>query len=289
MTNLFENNRQAFSVEVFPPKKDTEQEKLKQSILEISTFSPDYISVTYGAGGKNGHKTVEVADFVKNKAHRNAVCHLTCVGFTKEKIKEILKELKEKGIQNVLALRGDMPQASGEFPIANDFLHASELVSFIKAQDPGFYVTAACYPETHIEAKDSESDIFYLKEKVLAGTDHLVSQMFFDNEKFFAFLEKLQKAGINCPVQAGIMPITNAKQVKRMSELSGASFPKEIERYAEKFYDKPQEMRKAGIDFAIKQIDNLLQNSVNGIHLYSMNNPQTVREIYSQIGSAFLV
>lgn len=282
--NIFKNNRQSFSVEIFPPKKDTQIDKVKETITKMSGVSPDYISVTYGAGGQQGHKTVELANFVQNETKIPAVAHLTCVGFTKEKVKEILLELKQKNIENVLALRGDMPQ---DGQVSKDFLYAKDLIEFIKEFDSNFYVTVACYPETHLEAKSAQADILYLKEKVQAGADHLVSQLFFENEKFLTFLEKLNKAGICCPVQAGIMPITNAKQVQKMAQLSGAAFPKEVLDYANKFEDQPQEMYKFGIEFASKQIENLLEQKINGIHLYSMNNYETVKDIYDRTKNSF--
>ncbi|MBQ9946896.1 MAG: methylenetetrahydrofolate reductase, partial [Oscillospiraceae bacterium] len=220
MSSLFEGGRTVFSFEVFPPKKDGSIDTIYSTLEQLSDLHPDFISVTYGAGGSAaGCSTRELATFIKEKCHTQSIAHLTCVNSTKEDIDRIIKEFEEHGIENVLALRGDINPA---FPPKDDFRHASDLIEYMKARSD-LHFSGACYPECHPEAKDMIDDIRNLKKKVDAGAEHLISQLFFENSHFYDFLEKARIAGINVPIEAGIMPCTNAKQIQRMVSMCGAS------------------------------------------------------------------
>lgn len=285
MKNLFTNNKQAFSVEVFPPKKESQLKTVKDTVVQLKSVKPDYVSVTYGAAGNDtGNTTVDLAGFIQNEVGIETVAHLICVRFSKEEVKDILNKMEGKNLTNVLALRGDIPT---DGRVSRDFFYAKELIGFIKKSKPDFYVSAACYPETHFEASSPESDLFFLKEKVGAGVNHLVSQLFFDNNKFFSFLQECDRLSISVPVQAGIMPVTNAKQIEKMVSLSSATMPLKLRQLVEKYKDNPEDMKKAGIEFASAQIEELLNQGVSGIHLYSMNNALVVKEIYNNTKNSF--
>ena len=245
-------------------------------------IKPDFISVTFGAGGSQvNQSTREIASIIQNKYHIPAMAHLTCVNATRGEVTALLAGLKEEGVENVLALRGDR---NPDLPPKTDFLHADELVSFI-LRSGDFGVSAACYPEGHPESPDLLSDIRYLKQKVDAGAEHLVSQLFFDNEDFFRFVERCRLAGIDVPIEAGIMPVLNRGSIERMVSLCGASIPRKLSRLLAKYGDHPEALRQAGLAYAVEQISDLIAGGVDGIHLYTMNNPAVARHISDSISS----
>lgn len=280
IASLFENGRTVFSFEIFPPKKDGSIETIYNTLEALSDLRPDFISVTYGAGGTAaGCSTRELVSLIKEKYHTESIAHLTCVNSTKEDIDRIIKEFEEHGIENVLALRGDI---NPNFTPKDDFKHASDLISYMKERsDLGF--SGACYPECHAESANIVEDIRNLKIKVDAGASHLISQLFFDNEHFYEFLEKARIAGINVPIEAGIMPCTNAKQIQRMVGMCGASLPPKFVKLIQRYGDNEEAMRDAGIAYAVDQIIDLVANGVDGIHLYTMNNPYIARKISESV------
>ena len=271
------------SLEVFPPKKEEDFPNAYAVLDELSKLNPEFISVTYGAGGSNSKKTVEIASYIQNTLHLPSVAHLTCVGNTRQDILKVVEELQKVNVSRVLALRGDRPSyMSDEQFNSREFTYASELVAFLK-EKTNFTLMGGCYPEKHFEAPSMEEDLLHLKEKTEAGCGILISQLFFDNDFFYRFLEKADKAGIRADFHAGIMPITTAKQLGTTVSLSGSSVPKKLADVIATYGDNPDDMRKAGIDFAISQILDLKAHGVNGIHLYSMNKPKTTAEIVNGI------
>ncbi len=273
---LFKDNHTVFSFEIFPPKKDGSIETVYKTLDELTDLKPDFISVTYGAGGSQpGCSTREIVSIIKEKYHTESIAHLTCVNSTKADIDRAIGEFKEHGIENVLALRGDI---NPDIEPKKEFLHASDLIEYMKARSDLSF-SGACYPEGHTEAASLDEDIANLKRKVDAGASHLVSQLFFDNEHFYAFLEKARAAGINVPIEAGIMPCVNAKQIQRMVTMCGASLPVKFTRLIARYGNNPDAMRDAGIAYAADQIIDLAANGVDGIHLYTMNNPYVARKI----------
>ena len=277
----FFKKKTVLSYEVFPPKRTSPVNTIYDTLSELKELSPDFISVTYGAGGgKNNNQTFEIASTIKSYGIES-VSHLPCIGLTKEDVSAKLKELKRAGIENILALRGDVPS---EDCIQGDFRYASDLIAFIKSQGD-FNILAACYPEGHIEAESKLEDIRNLKRKVDAGANHLVTQLFFDNEFFYSFIERCQLADINVPIEAGIMPVINKKQIERMASLCGVTVPKKFVTMMERYENNPIAMRDAGIAYAIDQIVDLIAQGVEGIHLYTMNNPYIARKIYEAIHS----
>ena len=280
IAKLFENGRTVFSFEIFPPKKDGSIDTIYNTLEALSDLRPDFISVTYGAGGSAaGCSTVELAKHIKEKCHTEAVAHLTCINSTKADIDRMIGELQANGIENVLALRGDI---NPDIAPKEEFKHASELISYMKERgDLGF--SGACYPECHAESANIVDDIRNLKIKVDAGASHLISQLFFDNSKFYDFLEKARIAGINVPIEAGIMPCTNAKQIQRMVGMCGASLPPKFAKMIQRYGDNEEAMRDAGIAYAVDQIIDLVANGVDGIHLYTMNNPYIARKISESV------
>ena len=278
-----EENKLTLSCEVFPPKKDDDFAKVFQVLDRIAALSPDFISVTYGAGGSNAGKNVEIASYIKNNCHIESLAHMTSVGYSREKLKEGLAELRSHGIENVLALRGDRPKAmTDEEYNSREFEHASDMVSFIKEQGD-FTVAGACYPEKHFEAPDMLTDLQNLKKKVNAGCDFLISQLFFDNEYFYRLVDNARKIGINTHIDAGIMPITSARQLGTTVTLSGTSVPKELADIIAKYGENPEDMKKAGLDYAVRQAIDLADHDVDGIHVYAMNKPEYVEEIFAAI------
>lgn len=272
--------RAFFSFEIFPPKRDMPLETVYRTLDELADLEPDFISVTCGAGGSadgSNHRTIEVASAIQNKYHREGIAHLPCIHFCRADVLSMLDELEKNGVRKILALRGDrVPDLTPK----EDFRHASDLIAFIRehAKDR-FQIFAACYPEGHIEAPDLDTDIQNLRRKVDAGVDRLISQLFFDNEFFYTFLEKSRRAGIRVPIEAGIMPVTNKKQIERMVTLCGATLPRKFQRVLAKYESQPDALRDAGIAFATEQIVDLLAHGVDGVHLYTMNNPYIARKI----------
>lgn len=271
------------SFEVFPPKKDEEFENVYQILREMSQLNPDFISCTYGAGGSRAGKTIEITSFIRNKLQIDAIAHITCVGFTREDLERNCTALEAAGVKRVLALRGDRPQTMTDEQFNNrEFHYAADLVRYLK-EHTALDIAGACYPEKHFEAPSLEEDLRHLKEKVDAGVTSLISQMFFDNQYFYRFLDKARALGIDIPVHAGIMPITTAKQLGTTVSLSGSSVPKELADLIATYGDNKEDMRKAGIDYAVRQIRDLKEHGVDGIHLYSMNKVKTTAEICSMI------
>ncbi len=266
-----------YSFEVFPPKATTPVEQVTGCFAALSALKPDFISVTYGAGGgvNGGRLTCELAARLKNEFGIKPVAHLPCISYTREEIAEVLAMFREYGIRDILALRGDK---SPDRPAKEDFRYASELCSFIRSQGD-FSLYGACYPEVHPEARSAAEDIRHLKEKVDAGASHLITQLFFDNESFYSFREKCEIAGISVPIEAGIMPVVNAAQIQRMVSLCGASLPRKFTAMMQRFGHSPEAMCDAGIAYAVDQIVDLAANGVDGIHLYTMNNPIVARRI----------
>ncbi|MPQ43120.1 methylenetetrahydrofolate reductase [NAD(P)H] [Clostridium tarantellae] len=280
---IFEQKDVVFSFEVFPPKKSSSIDVIYKTLEELKELKPDFISVTYGAGGTSAeNRTLELASLIKNKYNIEPMTHLTCIGSKKEEIRKVLQALNENGIKNILALRGDIDESN---IIKGDFNYANELIEFIK-KFGNFNVSAACYPEGHLECESLSRDLLNLKEKVDAGATHLISQLFFDNDLFYNFLDKSESKNIrNIPIQAGIMPVVNKKQIERIISLCGASFPKKFMKIVEKYEHDKDALRDAGIAYAIEQIIDLVSNDVDGIHLYTMNNPYVAKRICSNIGS----
>ncbi|MBU5591571.1 methylenetetrahydrofolate reductase [NAD(P)H] [Clostridium sp. MSJ-4] len=282
INNLFKEKGLVFSFEIFPPKVTSPIETIYDTLEELRDLEPDYISVTYGAGGSSkGNKTSELSSLVKSKYGIEPLAHLTCINSNKDFMEMILQELKEKKVENILALRGDV---LGKTKISGDFNNACKLIEYIK-KNKGFGISAACYPEGHIESKNLQQDIEVLKMKVEAGAEHLISQLFFDNNCFYNFLDKVEQKGIKVPIQAGIMPVTNKRQIERIVSLCGSNVPLKFIKILEKYeYDK-EALRDAGIAYAMDQIVDLISTGVRGIHLYTMNNPYIAKKINENIGS----
>ena len=283
ISELLKQDKVTLSFEVFPPKTSSSYESVARATQEIAALRPDFMSVTYGAGGSRSKRTVELASFIQNSLHIPAVAHMTCVGSSKEDILTVTDDMKQAGLSHVLALRGDRPTWMDDAQFENRaFAHASDLTRFLK-EHTDLEVAGACYPEKHFEAESLDNDIAYLKEKQEAGAAFFITQLFFENDSFYRFLEKKNHAGITLPVCAGIMPITSAKQLGTTVTLSGSSVPKELADIIATYGENPEDMRKAGIDYAIRQILDLKQHGVDGIHIYSMNKPKTTRMIVEAI------
>ncbi len=280
ISSLFGKGKTVLSFEVFPPKKTSPVETIYDTLGQLKDLSPDFISVTYGAGGNAANTvTCDIASYIANTLNIPSVAHLTCVYSTKETVLKQLEMFKEKGVENILALRGDV---NPEIPRLHDFEYASDLTAFIKANGD-FHVSGACYPEGHLEAPSIVEDIRNLRHKTDAGAEHLMSQLFFDNSAFYNFREKALIAGINVPIEAGIMPVVNKKQIERMVSMCGASLPAKFSKVMQKYENNPEALRDAGIAYAVDQIVDLISNGVDGIHLYTMNNPYVARKISESI------
>ncbi len=268
--------RTVFSFEVFPPKKTAPIETIYETLDALQDLRPDFVSVTFGAGGSgNGENTLAIARRLKEQYGILPMAHLPCIHYTRSQIDSILEQFQANGIENILALRGDK---NPDMAAAADFLHASELIAYIREKG-GFDIAAACYPECHPEAPNLDTDIRHLKEKVDAGADHLISQLFFDNDTFYDFRYRTARAGISVPIEAGIMPVTNRKQIERMVTMCGASLPRKFTKMVQRYENRPEALRDAGIAYAIDQIVDLVTDGVDGIHLYTMNNPYVARKI----------
>ena len=274
-------DRPTLSFEVFPPKTMDNYASVEKATTEIAGLKPDYMSITYGAGGGTSDHTVNIAANILETYGVPVVAHLTCASSTKDKVQGVLRQLKERHIENVLALRGDIPE-NADFPLPNQYKYASELVAEIR-ESGDFCIGGACYPEGHVEAANQKEDILNLKKKVEAGCDYLVTQMFFDNNILYSFLYRLREQGITVPVVAGIMPVTNGKQIKRITSLSGTYLPARFKAIVDRFGDDSAAMKQAGIAYATEQIIDLIANGVNGIHVYSMNKPEVARAIQDNL------
>ena len=276
------NKKTVFSFEVFPPKKSSSIDVIYNTLEQMKNLKPDFISVTFSAGGSgNGALSCEIASKIKDEYGITPMIHLPCINYTKEEISTVLDELKSRGIETILALRGDI---NPDIEPKKDFQHASDLVTFIKSKG-NFDIAGACYPEVHAEADNMVDDILNLRKKVEAGADHLISQLFFDNNMFYDFREKAAIAGINVPIEAGIMPVTNKSQIERMVTMCGASLPPKFAKIMQRYENNPEALRDAGIAYAVNQIVDLLSNGVDGIHLYTMNSAYVAAKISDAVSS----
>lgn len=270
------DKKTVFSFEIFPPKKTSSVNVIYKTLEELRDLSPDFISVTFSAGGSgNGALSCEIASKIKEEYNITPMIHLPCINYTKEEILSVLNDLDSRGIENILALRGDI---NPDIEPKKHFRYASDLISFIK-QHGDYDIAGACYPEGHIETENIIDDIKNLKKKVEMGADHLISQLFFDNNIFYSFLEKTAIAGINVPIEAGIMPVVNKNQIERMVGMCGASLPPKFVKIMQKYENNPEALRDAGIAYAVDQIVDLVSSGVDGIHLYTMNNPYVAKRI----------
>ena len=279
IADLLKKNTLSISFEVFPPKTDTAFDSVKEATEAIAMLKPSFVSVTYGAGGGTSKYTLEIAKQIKQDYGVPSLAHLTCVSSTKETVRSRINDIKNAGIQNIMALRGDLVSENS----LQDYKHAIELVREIKAVDADFCVGGACYPEIHPESENQKEDIKFLKEKVDAGCDFLTTQMFFDNNLLYNFLYKIREAGITVPVIPGIMPITNANQLERAIKLSGSFMPQRFKCLVDKFGGDSAAMKQAGIAYATDQIIDLYANGITNVHVYSMNKPDIARKIQDNL------
>ena len=278
--DMLKLGRVTVSCELFPPKQDGDLSQAEEVVRKTAALNPDFISVTYGASGGTSKNTIRMAEYIE-QCGGQALAHLTCASSTREEIGALIDNLSERGIQNVLALRGDIPAGAG-FPATQQYSYASELVHEIRARGD-FCIGGACYPDGHTESSGQAEDIRHLKEKVDAGCDFLTTQMFFDNNVLYRFLYRIRDIGITVPVLAGIMPVTNKKQITRIVQLSGTSLPPRFLSILDKFGDNPAAMQQAGVAYATEQIIDLIANGVRGIHLYTMNKPEIAAGIMKNI------
>ena len=282
--DILSRQNPTLSFEVFPPKTEDKYESVERAALKIARLSPAFMSVTYGAGGGTSDYTVQIARTLM-EAGVTPLAHLTCVSSTREKVHAVLAQLRKAGIENVLALRGDIP-AGG--PVAHDYRYASELIAEIKACGD-FCIGAACYPEGHVESRNKADDITHLKEKVDAGCEFVTTQMFFDNNILYNYLYRIRERGVTVPVVAGVMPVTSASQIARITSLSGTYLPTRFKSIVDRFGDNPAAMKQAGIAYACEQIIDLIANGVNAIHVYSMNKPDVAEAIAHNLGAVLSV
>ena len=284
---LLENKKTVVSFEVFPPKKETGTlTSMKEQLHNFAGLHPDFMSITYGAGSSTSKNSMEIASIIKNDFNIESLAHLTCLSSTKDDIVHILDALKTNGIENILALRGDFPTKDfiDQIPNPLQFEYAQDLIAFIRERyGDTFSIGGACYPEGHLESRSLTQDLLNLKTKVDTGADYLISQLFFDNEVFYNFLDQSQKVGINVPILAGIMPVINSKQIQSIITLSGSSMPKKFIRILDKYKDDPAALKETGIMYAIDQIIDLVTSGVKGIHIYSMNRPDVTAKIMANI------
>ena len=286
ISELLRDGKKHLSFEVFPPKTDSAYDSVKNATEEIAKLNPAFMSVTYGVGGGTSRYTLEIAKHIKNNYNVPSIAHLTCVSSTHETVAERIEDIWSAGIENIMALRGDIPKGMEDADRSTwDYQNAIQLVRELKQSGKDFCIGGACYPEIHPESINQKTDIQYLKEKVDAGCDFLTTQMFFDNNLFYNFLYKIREAGITIPVIAGIMPITNAKQVERAIHLSGSFMPQRFKSLVDHFGHNPDAMMQAGIVYACDQIIDLYANGINCVHVYSMNKPEVAQRIQVNVSS----
>lgn len=279
ISSMFESGKCVFSLEIFPPKKESSIDSMYEILDELSDINPDFISVTYGAGGSAATRATSfLAGEIKSRCNIEPLMHLTCVAQSREEVEETLSTVSNYGIENILALRGDVPP-DGERKY--DFLHSSDLAAAVASH--GLGVSGACYPEGHVESPDLVTDTLNLKYKIENGVSHLISQLFFRNDHFYHFLDRVRLAGIDVPIEAGIMPITNKRQIERMVTMCGASIPAELTKLMQKYENDAESLAAAGIEYAAEQISDLISHGVDGIHLYTMNNPSTAHRIFDLV------
>lgn len=282
--DILNRNRLSLSFEVFPPKTETAFESVRSAVEEIARLKPSFMSVTYGAGGGTSKYTLEIAKNIKDRYGVPTLAHLTCVSSSRTTVAQRIKELSACGIKNVMALRGDIPKELEDADRSGwDYRHAVDLVRELKAADRDFCIGGACYPEVHPESANQADDILHLKEKVDAGCDFLTTQLFFDNNLMYEFLDKVRQAGIGVPVIPGIMPITNASQIERVVKLSGSFLPQRFRSLLDQFGDDPAAMKQAGIAYATDQIIDLYANGIRNVHVYSMNKSDVAEKIQANL------
>ncbi|MGI6422749.1 MAG: methylenetetrahydrofolate reductase [NAD(P)H] [Syntrophomonadaceae bacterium] len=278
------SQKPVLSLEIFPPRASYPVETIFETIEELRDLKMDFISVTYGAGGSTRDRTVDIASSIKKDYGIETLAHLTCMAHSRQEVDSILEILWDRGIRNIMALRGDLPlDEEGIDSIKREYHYAFELIEDARKK-ADFGIAAAAYPEGHPECEKLKEDLLYLKQKVDAGVDVLVTQFFFDNRKFYDFIDRGLQIGINCPIVPGIMPVLNAKQIKRMLALSGASIPPALLQLLDKYDTRPDDMEKAGIEYASRQVEDLIKNKVPGIHLYTMNKSRQIKEIAANAG-----
>lgn len=284
IATLLERGRPIFSFEFFPPKTEAGDRALAAAVAELRALEPDYVSVTYGAGGSTRDRTVELVSHIRRDLGLEAMAHLTCVGASRAELEGVLDRLEAAGIENVIALRGDPPAGEEEFrPHPDGLGYADELVRLIRGQGRPFCVAAACYPETHIEAPSAEADLARLRDKVAAGVDFLITQLFFDNARYFEFVERARRAGIGVPIVAGIMPVTNLAQIERFTVRCGASIPDDLRRRLEPYRERGDEVERIGVEYAVEQCRELLDRGVPGVHFYTLNKSRATRDILTAL------
>ena len=284
LSEILRDGRLHLSFEVFPPKTDSAYESVKHATEEIAKLKPSFMSVTYGAGGGTSRYTLDIAKNIYQQYDVPSIAHLTCVSSTKETVRERIEDIKKAGIQNIMALRGDIPAGLENADRSKwDYQNAIQLVQELKQTGEDFCIGGACYPEIHPESANQKEDIYYLKQKVDAGCDFLTTQMFFDNNLLYNFLYKIREAGITVPILPGIMPITNANQVEKAIKLSGSFMPQRFKSLVDRFGSKPEAMMQAGIAYATDQIIDLYANGISCVHVYSMNKPQVAQKIMENL------
>jgi methylenetetrahydrofolate reductase (NADPH) len=286
IVSMFDQGRPVYSFEIFPPKRTSPIETIYNTLEQLDGLHPDYISVTYGAAGSiDKHHPLEIATLIKERCQTEAMMHLTCINSSRADIDEIAAAAESRGLENILVLRGD--RVPGMVP-KEDFHYAEDLAAYLSGRG-SFNLSGACYPEGHLDSPDLSRDIYYLRRKVDAGCAHLISQLFFDNHAFSDFLVRARAAGITVPIDAGIMPVTNKSQIEKMITLCGASLPNKFVKMMQRYENHPQALMDAGIAYAVDQIIDLVAEGVDGIHLYTMNNPGLARRITESVSSLFKV
>ena len=281
ISDILRDQPVTISMEVFPPKTDVKLESVRESVREISRLHPSFVSCTYGAGGGTSRYTVEIAQDIMAEGVAS-MAHLTCISSTRDSVRDQIRKIKAAGIENILALRGDIP-AGMDFPSPHHYEHAIQLVEQIRAEYPEACIGGACYPEKHPDAFNKDEDIRHIKEKVDAGCDFLTTQMFFNNSIYYNYLYRLREAGVTVPILAGIMPVTSRRQMERSIQLSGCVIPPELTALADRFGDSPEAMQQAGILYASHQIIDLIANGCGHIHVYTMNKPEVAAGILNNL------
>ncbi len=280
ISDIYRENSTVFSCEIFPPRPESELSSIYRTIEEISSVNPHFVSVTYGAGGGTKKRTMQISSDIKNRYSLEPLMHLTCIDSSREDIESLLGQLNDKNINNILALRGDIPEGREKGDTAGDFRYACDLAGFIKKAAGNFCAGVAGYPEGHPESENYEKDIIYLKNKIDAGGEFIITQLFFNNDCFYSYIDRIRAAGIKVPVSAGIMPVFKASMIKKMVMLSGASIPGELDFVIKKYSSNPEDMVKAGVEYARRQIEEIIASgTAEGIHLYTMNYGRLAREI----------
>ena len=286
ITDILNSKKYTLSFEVFPPKTESHFDTVKSAIEEIAELHPAFMSVTYGAGGGTSQYTLEMAKNIKRQHHVPTLAHLTCVSSSRETVQGRIRAFREAGIENIMALRGDIPEGMENADrSAWDYRHATDLMQEIQKSGGDFCIGGACYPEIHVESRDQRRDIAYLREKAAAGCQFLTTQMFFDNHLLYNFLYKIREAGITLPVIPGVMPITNGRQVERAVKLSGCFIPQRFKALVDRFGSDPAAMMQAGVAYATDQIIDLYANGITNVHVYTMNKPEVARKIQENLSS----